>query len=1247
MAATEMLYGRVVERETGRPVSDLVVRCHKTDYETWLKDPGRLEISSGRTGSDGRFELEMSAGQCKTESVSSPDGQLLVVLSPNVADAETEPVQCGPREGLLFHSDLFRDSKTGSQGLLIRVPRSRLREMGLSSSWEEDAAPHLTTPPFRSVFGVAPDPVRTPQETLELAKSARKLKQRARNIASIIGRTPVKGRPGAFFVPSGADSSEVRKKVLERGIVRMERSAERVRGLRVPLLADTLTTLDAGFELNADGVLIASPDTIPHESVEKAMSEKSSKGGLEWSGDPKTALCGAGGSVDDIDTSVLGRPSSDGEGESETQDEVEAPAAPSSEVEPAETVDLAGLIEDRVRATLAEMDGVSQDGARRPTTETIAGNLQANFRPGPADVPSYHDFHKLHIAFENVWTAAVDRDLRRSIEQLYEAVVRVEENTGINPADATGEEAEGGEDTDADIEITNLQELVDSLRERVDVAEAVVAPSVVELKIFEWKPAFESVWPRVTDEERTRAEFLLWVYEHRDNLRVLALLYETGQFAHSGIDTLADIVEAFDWDAPPGEGGWHQAVTLDDLKNLDWANDRALELIAQISARPAPAQETASPRGTLGRAKGLIEAVDDAMRQPYQFDVFEPNSYNFGILTTYRQRWTPVTYQAGELVGTLPLAPGEKKTFKKNIVVKRSRARKELEKAVFTRATESQTTSRAEAEILKKASYSTNYTMNTEGSLSIELADVSVGHQFSGEMAGESQKTKKDFREAVRKASQEYRRERTLEISTEESFEATTTETGEISNPNNEITVTYLFYELQRRFQVTENLHRVTPVILWAFDVPTPDEIDEAWLLEHDWILRRVLLDDRLEKALDYISETFTGDEVGISVQRAQWEAQMRVVEEVKQNFRARASVRQKARAALSDAAEQVSSEGFGEKVYEFFMGGENDEDVIAAERDTATRLLEWADADFDAAEGRLGQSLDTLKQATDRYVSALRSQLNRRTAIDQLKLHVKQNIIYYMQAIWAHEPPDQRYFRLYDEEVRVPRPSGGNCKVDSKPEKGEPQLGEDCTLKSVQYIHVQCPPPSLDTTPRELHEIADLDRLLGFKGNYAIFPLKEPNAITNFMMQDFADLKSGLRDPDPRGLIAEYQEDVSRRETINEILATNESRRHFAGLVNHSLSESEMIVVPTGALFIEALPGAHPLLEDFKLRHRAIDVAREKSNVRQTDMETLRYAARLAAGEREDPEVEKRVLVTGASGDGEGEDIDVDVDVS
>ena len=45
--------------------------------------------------------------------------------------------------------------------------------------------------------------------------------------------------------------------------------------------------------------------------------------------------------------------------------------------------------------------------------------------------------------------------------------------------------------------------------------------------------------------------------------------------------------------------------------------------------------------------------------------------------------------------------------------------------------------------------------------------------------------------------------------------------------------------------------------------------------------------------------------------------------------------------------------------------------------------------------------------------------------------------------------------------------------------------------------------------------QVADLSTLLGFKGNYAIFPLYQSNALTDFMMEPYIDRATGqLVDP-------------------------------------------------------------------------------------------------------------------------------------
>ena len=246
--------------------------------------------------------------------------------------------------------------------------------------------------------------------------------------------------------------------------------------------------------------------------------------------------------------------------------------------------------------------------------------------------------------------------------------------------------------------------------------------------------------------------------------------------------------------------------------------------------------------------------------------------------------------------------------------------------------------------------------------------------------------------------------------------------------------------------------------------------------------------------------------------------------------------------------------------------------------------------------------------------------------------MHLKQNIMYYMQAIWSHEPPDQRFFRLHN--VRVPKLEGKlTYTVQADPDaiplppewKKPHKLVAKCKLNTnLEY--------------QTLEEVADLDNLLGYKGNYMMFPLKDSNALTDFMMTPYLDSIAGLRDPDPRGnwtlddlikYVCCLREHVTPAEFNKLRPGLQEAYRT---LLTDPNSDGEAIVTPTDSLFIEALPGAHPILEDFKLMHRAIDVKKVQAEVRALELENLRFADRLLQGEREDPTIERKVVIEGAA---------------
>jgi cell division septum initiation protein DivIVA len=146
-------------------------------------------------------------------------------------------------------------------------------------------------------------------------------------------------------------------------------------------------------------------------------------------------------------------------------------------------------------------------------------------------------------------------------------------------------------------------------------------------------------------------------------------------------------------------------------------------------------------------------------------------------------------------------------------------------------------------------------------------------------------------------------------------------------------------------------------------------------------------------------------------------------------------------------------------------------------------------------------------------------------------------------------------------------------------------------------------------------------------------------------MMTPYVDSELGLRDPDEfgnftpqefvtyaRGLVAEMRRKLQAGEISEAELqaAIDRLSEQFRRLLSAPRRAEDDITVPTGSLYVEALPGAHPILEDFKLKHRAVDIKKVQAEVRRIELENLRYAARILEGEREDPDVERKIVVEG-----------------
>ena len=141
----------------------------------------------------------------------------------------------------------------------------------------------------------------------------------------------------------------------------------------------------------------------------------------------------------------------------------------------------------------------------------------------------------------------------------------------------------------------------------------------------------------------------------------------------------------------------------------------------------------AADRSPLGsRLEKLLTDLDAMLRQPYAFDVFAPGSVNFGVLTTYRQTWRSQSYQVGDLVATMPLAPKEVQRYTTRRVEKRSRARKEVDDNLRTQRTDTTDTGRAESEIVEKATRKSNFRLTANESFGSDETMKVTAEQVAG-----------------------------------------------------------------------------------------------------------------------------------------------------------------------------------------------------------------------------------------------------------------------------------------------------------------------------------------------------------------------------------------------------------------------------------------------------------------------------------------------------------------------------------
>ena len=1223
------VYGYVKVKETNEPISGLLVSVYAKEkaeaspkVKARVSDPFELytrSFGSTITNDKGDFRIEFDLKTfAYTSKVQTKPELMLAVFAPATAETVDRLKAPSSFERLLHWFELPRFEADQSEALVIRLLEEQLKKFDFKlprdqykPSIEQSVALFVKAEEDNIRFNALLREKLAPTRS-EQVQRLRKITEAAKKFAAPLYATPKAARSKSNWVAFRDATDEATRANMEEGLNHIALGTA-LAPSRVPVSLTDEVLVDAGFfpdRITVEGL------EIDHEQLCRLLNYRRAGTAMEHVRDllearktkivpnvvgmnrvaGEEAIITAGLKVGDISADysevvsieniISQEPLSGTVATPGTM--VNLVLSTTQEETPTVAEESALAVSRRVLGQIRDMPvadaAISTEKSQPLTAEELNALLPSvRLGAGPADVAAFHDFHHLQIAFPHVWTEAFDQQLRTEVEELYKIYTELHH--------------EYGEEVPDRALIEEFKDLKDFLRE-----------------LSGDNPLTHTFTPLLPDTER-------FLNQHGYSESLYRYLSRGQQSSLNGY------VRA--WQG---------------LSNDDPQRSAIIKLIETILQNPG---------GIKTRLERLLSQVAIRLAEPYTFHYFAPDSVNFGILTTYRQRWEPGQYQVGDLVSTIPLAPGEKRKYTTKQVVKTTRAETELEKSLASKSREMTTTKRVASEIASKASLRSNFQMTSEGTFRFAIGEITAGTQFSTNQAQESSSEKKDFREAVLKAANEYKQERSLEVKTTDELTSETTSSGELSNPNNELTVTYLLYELERQYKISERIHRVTPVVLVAQDVPAPHEITESWLLAHEWILRRVLLDDSLALALDSLTDAFAGEELSVSVKKANWETQKELLEKLqitvseilsaREKFRTRLIMGEEARAR---AAAVEEAQGWLSDLLENLTVGDMGEMLVAelgAKVETVKKQLDYLEENLEEKREELSMARAALEETTKAYAAALEAQTNRRVAIDQLRIHVKENILYYMQAIWDHEPPDQRFFRLYHIDVDLPEAPERTCTLRRATEEEEasgiPLIERDGNL----YIIEGCEPPTLPlpgSNTKRLVEIADLDKPLGYKGNYMIFPLKTCLYLTDFMMRDFFDDYFGVRDPDLAANftveeLVQYTEELIRDETIT---LTSEQREALQRMVMTKLRQprrdSDIVVVPTGELYMEALLGEHVLLEKFKLNHRFFDMAKARAEWRETELENLRKAARLLQDEPnlEDPDVDKRIIVEGAN---------------
>jgi len=212
--------------------------------------------------------------------------------------------------------------------------------------------------------------------------------------------------------------------VIERAKTRLE-ARESKRVMRVYLDDDMID--DLGLTKNDDGTLSGQAD------LKRILtySKNSSVGNEFFMNDSLVALCHDAIEAGDIVNDALTSCNND-----DTDNSTTTTSNPSLDTDVNDDNTDSDdnndeLINKKIQIQLDKLISPESQKEQELERAKLSGDIIPNLgfgKVGPADVTSYHDFHNLQIAFEDIWTEIFDEKLGLDGKQLYEEWVNIKED---------------------------------------------------------------------------------------------------------------------------------------------------------------------------------------------------------------------------------------------------------------------------------------------------------------------------------------------------------------------------------------------------------------------------------------------------------------------------------------------------------------------------------------------------------------------------------------------------------------------------------------------------------------------------------------------------------------------------------------------------------------------------------------------------------------------------------------------------